>query len=281
MRQFKLQTSWGELTVAAGSRAGEASVVLLPQIRLAFDAGRPLRALVPMHHVVISHGHADHLAGLLAWAAQRQLNGIPAGTVYAPASIASDLAELLAIAARLEGGAPYDVAVRPVGDGDTETIHPDFRLRFFSTSHWVDTVGSVLEWRRDRILDHLAGLPGEEIRRRRERGESITHEVVTPLVAYAADSGPEVWERHPWLADIEVLVLECTFIAPEERDRARRFGHTHLEDIVAAAPRLHNRHVILTHLSRRHRLGPGERTIRAALDGRLSGELHLANVDWP
>jgi hypothetical protein len=73
VRTLELATSWGTLRIAGGSRAGEGSVLLLPQLRLALDAGRPLRALVPMVHVVVSHGHADHLLGLAAWASQRQL----------------------------------------------------------------------------------------------------------------------------------------------------------------------------------------------------------------
>ncbi|MGE5237110.1 MAG: hypothetical protein ACM3O7_12240, partial [Acidobacteriota bacterium] len=66
MRRLGLATSWGELRLVGGSRAGEGSILLLPQLRLALDAGRPARALVPMQHVVISHGHLDHLLGLPA-----------------------------------------------------------------------------------------------------------------------------------------------------------------------------------------------------------------------
>jgi ribonuclease Z len=89
-----------------------------------------------------------------------------------------------------------------------------------------------------------------------------------------------VFTEHPSLAEVEVLVVECTFLRPTDRERARRFGHMHLDDLVALAPRLANRHLVLTHLSRRHRLGPGTRTIRNALGGLLRPKLHLLNVEW-
>jgi ribonuclease BN (tRNA processing enzyme) len=89
-----------------------------------------------------------------------------------------------------------------------------------------------------------------------------------------------VLAREPWLLDVEVLVLECTFLREGDRERARRFGHTHLADLVDVAPSLRNRHLVLTHLSRRHRLAPGARAIRAALAGRFAGTLHLLNREW-
>jgi glyoxylase-like metal-dependent hydrolase (beta-lactamase superfamily II) len=85
VRQLNLATSWGDLRLVGGSRAGEGSLVLLPQLRLALDAGRPARALVPLQHVVVSHGHLDHLS---AWSPGRASasSGYPGGTVWADRS---------------------------------------------------------------------------------------------------------------------------------------------------------------------------------------------------
>jgi ribonuclease Z len=280
VRQLRLDTSWGELRLAGGSRAGEASLLLLPQLRLALDAGRPSRALVPLQHVVISHGHMDHVAGLAAWASQRQLNGIPGGTVYVPRSLAAPVAELLSVCARLESGKPYDVVVRAVAPGDVVPLRRDFFLRFLATSHWVETLGCCIDWVRHKLRPEFAAMGVEELRRLREQGDTITEEIRTPLVAYLADTGPEVFAGHPPLFEAEVLVVECTFLRLSERERARQFGHIHLDDLVELAPRFANRHLVLTHLSRRHRLGPGARLIRDALDGLLRPRLHLLNVEW-
>ena len=280
MRTLRLATSWGELRLAGGSRAGEASLLLLPQLRLALDAGRPARALVPMQHVVVSHGHMDHVLGLSAWASQRQLQGMPGGTVFAPPQIAAPLAELLAVCARLEGGAPYDVEIKSVAPGSAVPVRPGFELRFFATSHWVETLGCALVWQRQRLLPGFAGLPPDELRRRREAGEVLTETVATVVLASLADTGPEVFVREPWLADAEILVVECTFLRPSDRARAERFGHMHLADLVALAPTLRNRHLVLTHLSRRHRVGPAARTIRTQLGTGLRPTLHFLNLEW-
>ena len=266
--------------MAGGSRAGEASLILLPQLRLALDAGRPARALVPLQHVAISHGHMDHVLGLPAWASQRQLNGMPGGKAYVPSSLAGGVRDLLAICAALEGGKPYDIEVIPVEAGRTVALRPGFDLRFFATSHWVETLGCCVEWVRRRLRPDLAGTDAAELQRRHGAGETITEEVRTSLLAYLADTGPEVFADQPFLAEVEVLVVECTFLRPADRERARRFGHLHLDDLTEIAPRLRNRHLVLTHLSRRHRLGPGARIIRKALATGLAPALHLFNVEW-
>jgi ribonuclease Z len=280
MKQLLLSTSWGDLRLVGGSRAGEASLLLLPQLRLALDTGRPARALVPMQHVVVTHGHLDHLLGLPGWASQRHLQGMPGGVVYAPAAIAGQVEELIALFARLEGGAPYDVRVLAVAPGDARPLRPGFALHFFATSHWVETIGCRLEWTRKRLRPELAELSADELRRARTAGREISEELPTSVLAYLGDTGPQVFDAHPWLASVEVLVVECTFLRPDDRDRATRFGHMHLDDLVALAPHLGNRHLVLTHLSRRHRLGPGTATIRKALGDRLVPRLHFFNVEW-
>ena len=280
MHRLRLATSWGELLLVGGSRAGEGSILLLPQLRLALDAGRPARALVPLETVVLSHGHLDHLLGLPAWASQRQLQAMKGGRVLCPAGIADGVADLLRRCAALEGGKPYDVTVAPVRAGDGVELRRDFRLAFFRTSHWVETLGVLVEWTRRHLRPELAGTPPAELQRLRAAGHEITEELRTPLLAYVADSGPEVFAREPWLAGVEVLVMECTFLRAVDRERARTFGHTHLADVVELAPSLRNRHLVLTHLSRRHRLAAGARTIRTALAGRLAPSLHLLNTEW-
>ena len=59
----------------------------------------------------------------------------------------------------------------------------------------------------------------------------------------------------------KVLLLECSFLLPEDRDRATLYQHIHLDDVVSRADLFHNEAVVLTHFSARYR--PAE--IRDAL----------------
>jgi ribonuclease Z len=280
LRTLALDTSWGSLTVAGGSRAGEGTLILLPQLRLALEGGRPHRALAPMNTLLVSHGHMDHLGGLGYWASQRYLNSMGPGTVIAPAAIADQVRGLLETFAGLEGGRPYDVTVVPVADGDLRTLRPDVELAFFATDHWVPTLGCRVIWRTQRLLASLAGLTGDEIASRRRAGLPVTDERRVDLIAYCADSGPGLFASAPEVLAAEVLLVECSFYRAGDRDRAARFGHMHLEDLLAVADRLACRHLVLLHASRRQRLREVDRILDEQLRSQLPCALHHLMVDW-
>lgn len=281
LRVLRLQTSWGRLEIAGASRAGEATLILLPQLRLALDAGRPNRRLPGMSTVFISHGHMDHLGGLGYWASQRFLSSMGHGTVFAPQEITGAIMDLLDTFGRLEGGKPYDVEVRPLRAGDRVELRRDMELRFFPTQHWVPTLGCLLVWRRKRLRADLVDLSRDEIVRRRTAGEEVTEPVEVPILSYCADTGPGLFPANPEVFASEVVLLECSFFAEEDRERARKYGHLHLDDLLANAATLSScRHLVILHPSRRYRL----RELEAALDERLKpvigGRLHHLAADW-
>jgi ribonuclease Z len=280
LRRLQLDTSWGGLKLVGGSRAGEGTLILLPQLHLGLDPGRAHRALPPMTTLVISHGHLDHIGGLGYWASQRYLNSMPPATLLAPDAIAPEIRTLMANFARLEGGNPYEVVVVAISDGSSHRLRRDMELRFFATDHWVPTLGTRVVWHRRRLRPELKALSEPEIIRRRRAGDEVTEDVSVDLLSYCADSGPGLLIDRPEVLDSEVVLLECSFFKPGDRDRAARYGHTHLEDLTPHLGRIRCRHLVLLHASRRHRLREVEALLDDEVRPRFAGELHHLNVDW-
>ena len=280
LRQLGLATSWGNLTIAGGSRAGDGTLILLPQLQLALDAGRPHRALPSMNTVVVSHGHVDHLGGLAYWASQRQLQNMADARVIAPSAIATEIDHVLSAFARLEGGDRYGVEVDGVEDGERRVIRRDMALEFFATDHWVPTLGTSLFWKRRRLRAELSHLAGREIAERRRRGETVTDEVETHLLAYCADSGPGVLDSEARALQAEIVLVECSFYRPTDHERARRFGHMHLDDLLGHSSAFACRHLVLLHASRRHRLREVESIIDERIRPAFECEVHHLMVDW-
>jgi len=280
LRTLDLETSWGKLRIAGGSRAGEGTLVLLPQLRLALDPGRPHRALAPMTTALISHGHLDHVGGLGYWASQRQLNAMGPAVALAPRQIAPGIERLLELHADLEGGQPYEVEVLGITEGDSRSLRDDIRMVFFQTDHWVPTLGTRLVWTRRQLRAELVGLPGEEIARRRRAGDAISDERSVDLLSYCADSGPRLLDRHPEVLDSEVLLLECSFFRPGDRRRAETYGHLHLDDLLRISRRLSCRHLVLLHASRRHRLREVDEIISTRIRPELECGVHHLVIDW-
>ncbi len=279
LRTLTLSTSWGDILLKGGSRAGEGTLLVLPQFRLALDIGRPHRILPPVTTACLSHGHVDHLGGLAYWAGQRFLHSMGPAILCVPESIVDDISELMAIHARLEGGKPYDTVFKSVSDGAIHPLRKDFNLEFFTTDHWVPTLGSRLHWTRRRLLPSLAGAEPAELAELRKSGTPITSDVVTPLLAYGADTGPGLFADDRAL-DAEILLLECSFWKDGDLERARTYGHLHISDLVELAPRLSCQHLVLLHASRRTRLHEVEQIMAAELAPVFQGNLHHMMIEW-
>jgi len=279
MKKLEISSSWGPLSILGGSRAGEGTVIMLPQFRLAIDVGRPHRKLPSMSTVFISHGHADHLNALLYWASQRGLNEIKGGRILAPAEIAHDIHSLLAIHARMEGQTDYGVEILPVGESSAQRLRAGLSMEFFRSHHRVVTLGCKLLWRRKTLRDEFRGLERDELVRLRENGTELTFEQSLPILSYTSDTGPEIF-AHPENLSAEILMLECSFWSTEDRHRARRWGHLHLEDILDHLPDLEIRHLVLLHPSRRYRFSELTRWIDRDIRPRCTAEVHDLFVEW-
>ena len=71
---------------------------------------------------------------------------------------------------------------------------------------------------------------------------------------------------------MRVLLIECSFLGPDDRERARQYDHIHLDDIAERASLFENEAIVLTHFSMRYR--PEEilhalRTLPAAISDRV------------
>jgi ribonuclease Z len=122
-------------------------------------------------------------------------------------------------------------------------------------------VGYLFSEVRQKLLPELLGKDGREIAALRESGAPVTRREEIPLLAYPGDCGEKIFDACPELFRARVLLLECSFLLPEDRDRAREYAHIHLDDVLSRADRFENEAVVLTHFSQRY--GPDE--IRATL----------------
>jgi ribonuclease Z len=248
----------GRVTIEAGgfeiegvSIAGHESFYKLPAFRSLLEFGRAPDDVVGYSTVCLTHGHLDHAAGLAHHASRRRLTGLPPARVFAPEEAVPDLEAWLAISQRLED-VDYGAHVTPAVPGKSVMLRNDLELKFLPGRHRVPTVGYLFSEIRKKLTDELIGLPGEEIAALRAGGAEVTRREEIPLLAYPGDCGPEVFDAAPELFRARVLLIECSFVAPEDRDRAREYAHIHLDDIIERAPLFENEAIVLTHFSLRY-----------------------------
>jgi len=263
----------GDLRIEGWSRAGDATWFRIHPPGLAFDAGRGAPQLAGAPDVFLSHGHLDHALGIPYVLSQRSLHREAFTRVFCPREIEEPLQAMVTATERLEG-ARYRYELRGLAPGERVEVGRDLTVEPFRTDHVVPTLGFHLLRRKRRLPQALAGLPAAELIALRERGVPTAEEVEEIALSYCADTGPAVFDLEPRLFGSRVLMLECTFLGEEYRDRGHLYKHLHIDDLAARAARFENAALVLHHLSRRHRV----EDLQAAVDRllpRLAARVHL------
>jgi len=240
------------IAIEGVSIAGHESFYKVPGFHTLLEFGRAPDDTVGYAPVCLTHGHLDPAAGLAHHASRRTLQGLPPARVFAPEEAVPDLEAWLAISHRLEN-VDYGVHVTPAVPGRTVALRNDLELKFLPGRHRVPTVGYLFSETRRKLKDEFLDLPGEKIAALRAGGVEVTRRVDAPLLAYPGDCGPAIFDAAPELFSARVLLIECSFLLPEDRDRARVYEHLHLDDFLERAGLFQNEAIVLTHFSQRYR----------------------------
>lgn len=238
-------------TIEGRSRAGHESYFRVRELGIALDVGRCPDFLIGAPNLLITHAHLDHAAGIPFYAGQRHLQRIPGGNVFVPSEALEDFRELMRIHERLEG-TTYDIELIGLSPDEAYPLGRTHLLRAHQSTHRVPARGYEIIERRHHLLPEYAGLDGQQLAALRQDGKKVHDEVEVSMLFYTGDTDAKVFETSPALFKAEVLMIECSFIAPGHEERAARYRHIHFNDIVRVADRFENRLILLTHFSKRY-----------------------------
>ena len=241
----------GGVEIEGVSIAGHESFYKVPGFHALLEFGRAPDDTVSYATVCLTHGHLDHAAGLAHHASRRRLSGLPPAQIFAPQEAVPDLEAWLAIAQRLEN-VDYGVHITPAVAGQAILLRNDLDLKFLPGRHRVPTVGFLFREVKRKLKEEFRGLPGEKIAALRSEGTEVTRREEIPLLAYPGDCGAAIFDAAPEIFRARVLLIECSFLFPEDRERARVYEHLCLEDFLERADLFENEAIVLTHFSQRY-----------------------------
>jgi len=265
LRPYRLsQLTVGQFTLAGYSVAGEESVILAPELDVAFDIGKCPREALTVNHVLLSHGHMDHVAGLPYYFAQRDFQGNPGGAALVPADLVGPLTALMRAWGRVEGHVPPH---RLVGmrAGEEYQVRRGLVVRAFDTRHVPGSLGFAVVDVRQKLKAEFADRTGPQLVELKKQGVEITRRVEVPLVAFLGDTGRANYAELPHVANAQALLLECTFFDDDHVSRARAGKHLHVHDLPEVLEGMHNEHIILIHVTRRTNMAAARRILRKTL----------------
>ena len=235
-----------------------------------FDAGVALRENIGAKAICISHGHVDHVGALPAFLGMRGLFGQREPvTIYVPKPIRDGVVKGLEAFETVQTH-PFNVEVVGLSAGDEISLGKRLKMRAFKTYHPVPSLGYVVFETVQKLKTEYRSLPGPELKRRRLAGEGIFDVHERRYFAYVTDTLPEVLKHEPWLAEVDHLMLECTFLDDRKTVKdARRGGHIHLDELLPHLPKLRNKRLSLMHFSQLY----SPRQVRSILAKRCGDDL--------
>jgi ribonuclease Z len=254
------------------SVAGEASVVMIPELDVCFDIGLCPRAALPSKFVAVTHGHMDHIGGLAYFCSQRRFQGMGTAKIICDSRIAPSIQRMMAGFVDLEQQrTPFELM--PVEAEQQLEIKPGIFLRAFAVEHTSPSLGYVVVERRSKLKPEFTDFPQEKLRELKERNVEITRTLEIPLVAYIGDTSPGAHLVRNDVRKAQIIITECTFFEPEHAERAKVGMHLHVNDIAEWLRVAECKHMVLTHISRRTHLGFARDRVRE-----LVGEEKSRNV---
>lgn len=260
------------ITVRGVTLAGEETFVVLPEMNLGFDMGRCQRDLLSIDHVFLSHGHMDHSAGAAYYFSQREFVDNDPGNLYVPEPLLEPLRALMRVWADIDGHVPPS-NIHAATPGQDIAVRRNLIVRPFAVNHpcrrhdhtVVQSLGFAAIEVRQKLKQEYLDRTGPQIVELKKKGVQITNRVEMPLVTYCGDTAPGAFLDHEYVRDAKILLLECTFVDPDHRERARAGNHMHLDALREIVPGLRNERILLTHLTRRTMLSDAKVLLRDAI----------------
>jgi len=239
------------LTLEGYSRAAVQTYWRVPELKLGFDLGLQPWSFMTTPNWFVSHTHLDHIAALPVYVARRRLMKMEPPTIYLPASYVEPVERFLRAVERLDRGRLPANLVGVVPGQEVE-LSRELVVSVHATEHRIESLGYIVWERRKKLKPEFQNLTGEQIRDLRLAGTEVSAEFRFPRVAFLGDTSPGGLDACPDAFKAEILILEMTFVARNERPEViHKFGHMHLDDILARADRFENDWVIASHFSTR------------------------------
>lgn len=250
----KAGVAWNEgpYKIEGLSVSGVRTAFALPEISLGFDVAQGYPFSLNLKVFAISHGHLDHAAGIPYIISQKAMTNQNPGIFLMPSTLVSPMKKIMDTWEEIEKHT-YKYQFIPVHDGFEYTLNPHLKVKAFPTVHRIESFGYSLVEINKKLKKEFTHLSPQELKVLGQQGVELQDFTERPLISFTGDTQIEFLDRTSWVSHSKVLMMECTYL--DERrtvEHARKWGHTHLDEIIPRLKDIKAEKIVLIHLSSRY-----------------------------
>ncbi len=244
--------SFDDINLCGLSLSGIRTSIALPQLSLCFDVAQGFPFQFHLKRYFISHGHLDHAAGIPYLISQKAMTSLPTPNFYMPVSLVNPLQEIMKIWQKVEGH-EYQFNFHAVEPGHIIEIDPRHFVRPFSTVHRIDSLGYTVFKKTKKLKPEFRDRSETELMQLRKQGQIIQDEREVPMVSFTGDTQIEFLFKEDWIRKSKILIMEATYLDDSKTiEHARKWGHTHLDEILQHLDEIESERIVLIHTSSRY-----------------------------
>jgi ribonuclease Z len=234
------------------SEGGIRTSIIMPSLSILFDIGN-----LPVDHahhenLLLTHGHLDHSAGIPYYISQRSLRKLKPPNIYVPQELYEDLQSILKIYQKIEGF-EYLYNLVPVKINEFMQINSTMYFKALKTFHRIVSQGYTIYEKNKKLKEEYKNYSKDQILSLKNQGIDLQEEKYIPIVSFSGDTKIEYVLENKDVANSKILFIECTYLDDKKNvEKAREWGHIHLDEIVQNADSFKNEKIVLIHFSKRY-----------------------------
>ncbi len=236
------------------SEGGIRTSIYLPSLSLMFDIGAQNPNRIHLDTLLLTHSHLDHSAGLPYYISQRSLRKLKPPKIFVPPALEEPMRKILDLYSQIEDF-PYNYDLRAVAPGEKVDLDPTHFFSPHKTFHRVPSQGYTIYEKRKKLKKEYQSLPQHELNKILKDNLEVSELSSIPVISFSGDTKIEYVLESEDVANSSILFIECTYIDQERNvERAREWGHIHLDEILENLSSFKNEKIVLIHFSKRYPL---------------------------